>query len=819
MKIHNLVVMVGPSNCGKSVLSKELKASAEKAGIRATIISSDSIRQYLLNSEQSKMSSEMLEISGQAFMLLEAQIQAHLSHPVCTELVIVDSTGLNEHFRQRMADIADRYGYNKTLVVFNPSKEDLLENIRKSKELFGDTSEADEGLSLRHLTRVREAVLGGIDRKIWKDVVKIQKPHQLEKLIEDSRQENFFEDKELQNATTLYVSKDQPVAVIGDVHECTDALKRLVQKVPPEAILVFVGDIIDRKVSKEKQIETDGLENTLNYLQELQSTRKVIIVNGNHENFVFGRIAGKFSAMPELEETYFTSVAELKENPQLLEKAKSVFANNVPFLKIQDENRKNPQRRTAFITHAPCKEIYLGKFSEEALKAQRNFYFKERGNDDKKREELKFIYEEATKSGPWHIFGHVSVRGGKVVRDKNKVWLDTGAASGGALSAAILIGEECYFAQSPTSEDYEYAEKDFFEVFKKLNKGSLEYVTEQYFELDENDQAAVDSVLRGRAEFISGTMPPAPSKGNDLESLEAGLEMFKKQGCSELILEPKYMGSRCQAYLNKKEPSKSFFVSRSGFEFKHVEGLDQLVEKLLEKFKDYPFESELILDGELLPWHALGSGLINRDFHGYADAIDYQLSGLAHDEAFKELKVSEKVNIAQKQQCLEVFKEQLEIYGQEGELVYQPFGILRVDGKVLIEDNSVFMQIAQDEHLVINVQEEGFLEKAQEFVSKLVTERKMEGVVIKPLKYDSSKNQIPYMKVRNKNYLTLIYGYDYKLKEEKLARQKNISGKLSTAINEFKLGKLMLENPEHRTKFVCALYGEIAKERSLDPRL
>lgn len=68
----------------------------------------------------------------------------------------------------------------------------------------------------------------------------------------------------------------------------------------------------------------------------------------------------------------------------------------------------------------------------------------------------------------------------------------------------------------------------------------------------------------------------------------------------------------------------------------------------------------------------------------------------------------------------------------------------------------------------------------------------MEGVVIKP---EVMKNNcVPYLKVRNASYLSIVYSYDYKFthKYNKLMRQKNISMKLRTSINEYRLGNEML---------------------------
>lgn len=78
-----------------------------------------------------------------------------------------------------------------------------------------------------------------------------------------------------------------------------------------------------------------------------------------------------------------------------------------------------------------------------------------------------------------------------------------------------------------------------------------------------------------------------------------------------VVLQPKYMGSRCNVYLHK-DPERCFAVSRNGYKVNHVD-LSSVYGKLLHKFGGYIEEyriAMLPLDGELLPWKVLGEGLI-----------------------------------------------------------------------------------------------------------------------------------------------------------------------------------------------------------------
>lgn len=84
------------------------------------------------------------------------------------------------------------------------------------------------------------------------------------------------------------------------------------------------------------------------------------------------------------------------------------------------------------------------------------------------------------------------------------------------------------------------------------------------------------------------------------------------------------------------------------------------------------------------------------------------------------------------------------------------------------------------------------------------------------------------MKVRNREYLTLVYGYDYCFphKYGKLMKQKNIKLKLRTSLNEYRLSKEMLAvkysdiSPDNEAyKEAANVLFEVAKEKEIDPRL
>ena len=184
-------------------------------------------------------------------------------------------------------------------------------------------------------------------------------------------------------------------------------------------------------------------------------------------------------------------------------------------------------------------------------------------------------------------------------------------------------------------------------------------------------------------------------------------------------------------------------------------------------------------------------------------------------------------------EAYEMYKKQLELYAEDAELEYKPFAILKVvyeNGEEVLpawKTSEMYSFLTDDNYLVLDLADPRSYELAELYFSRLTIENHMEGVVIKP---ELMKDGIvPYMKVRNPSYLSIIYGYDYRFphKYTKLMKQKNISSKLRTSASEYHLGNKMLgvkfsgiapDNESYKAS-VANLLFEVAKEREIDPRL
>lgn len=77
------------------------------------------------------------------------------------------------------------------------------------------------------------------------------------------------------------------------------------------------------------------------------------------------------------------------------------------------------------------------------------------------------------------------------------------------------------------------------------------------------------------------------------------------------------MGSYCDIYLNKNM-EETYFVSRNGHKIDHIdiEAAQKACGELHARF-DWANLQIVIIQSELMPWSALGKGLIENEFGGY----------------------------------------------------------------------------------------------------------------------------------------------------------------------------------------------------------
>lgn len=139
IKLHTLIVGVGPKQCGKTFFFKQKflpmitnAISQNNKLFRPNIkfISSEEIRRWLLNDTENvydKDSERMNNVSESCFNILNIQVNESLR--TGAHIVIVDTTGMNDNFRTDMKNIAMKYNYNIIYCVFDyKNRSDYYEN-------------------------------------------------------------------------------------------------------------------------------------------------------------------------------------------------------------------------------------------------------------------------------------------------------------------------------------------------------------------------------------------------------------------------------------------------------------------------------------------------------------------------------------------------------------------------------------------------------------------------------------------------------------------------------------------------------------------
>ncbi|MFD2611280.1 metallophosphoesterase [Paenibacillus gansuensis] len=857
-KVHTIFLMIGSTECGKTtfaneVLIPQLQFDLPDKHLKSNIqyLSSDSIRQEVLGYEYDKYDQVMLEASSQAFHLLFEKLRMVTSFPVNAEFVIVDTTGLAEDFREKVRKIAAENNYSVEVILFD---------YRKREDYYA--SERSKKLITNHINRLKKDVLGSLSREGYAQIHRVRAKdfYSLDSKSANPDYQVIVENWEQYTRTVL--PQDQKYIMVGDVHEDVDALQGLLKsygyKIESGRLLgtdkvhgtkiILVGDWIDKgKKTKE----------TVEFLYN--NKEHFLLVKGNHENFVSKYIKGEIQgADREVLEHYFDSVGILVGDEALLEKFQDLVDRSEPFYRYS-ASQKGP---SFYVTHAPCRNKYIGKLDANSIRHQRNYRIDRESSFE---EQLQFLREEAVSNQPYHVFGHIATK--TAFRIKNKLHIDTGSVHGNLLTSVTISFKPFYKSHKA---QHAVVTEELPVLFQEQKKVSIQ-------DLDVEELRRLHYVSRHKINFISGTMSPADKDlaSNELESLRRGLDYFAERGMNQVVLQPKYMGSRCNIYLHRT-PENCYAVSRNGYQIKQVD-LTGIYDSLLNKFGGYMEQNlveMMILDGELLPWKAMGDGLIQRQFKPIQTALESEFAFLRENgfeqavgsmvEGFREsgfekdqfhmpkAQLSEKygdsiyqtykyvpdvlktyVPLSEHEQAYAIYKKQLDLYGEDSQLEYKPFALLKLifqDGRELLPDwgtSKMFQFLSEDECLVLDLHDAESLSKAQDYFSKLTVDEYMEGVVIKPEFADN--RSVPFMKVRNPEYLSIIYGYDYKFphKYDKLMKQKNTSQKLRTSSAEYRLGQEMLavkhseiEPGNEQYKEIAAnLLFETAKEREIDPRL
>jgi hypothetical protein len=311
----------------------------------------------------------------------------------------------------------------------------------------------------------------------------------------------------------------------------------------------------------------------------------------------------------------------------------------------------------------------------------------------------------------------------------------------------------------------------------------------------------------------------------------------------------------------------------------------EAVRPLHNKFDWEGVEMRLI-QSEMMPWAALGRGLIDRDFLGYEEChrchanylehsgLSEEITELQNDPTFHqflidqatlsrkdlkkkypdhEIKQYEALSALQLpeveayNEAIEVYGKQREIHGADGELQFKPFNLLKTvyeNGKEVVNESNIEgWEAVTDEKsfhewpaavatwIVLELSNtnesllEGGIAAGYRLMNALVG-KDMEGVVVKPESV-RAEGMAPMFKVRNNDYLQMIYGINFQTNYDYYLSRRGVGKKMRCSINEWGIAQRLLRIPmaeldETNVKYqqlIAARIKEEFFEAKLDPRL
>lgn len=377
----------------------------------------------------------------------------------------------------------------------------------------------------------------------------------------------------------------------------------------------------------------------------------------------------------------------------------------------------------------------------------------------------------------------------------------------------------------------------------------------------------VNWMIKNKVNWLNPTISPAPKKDGVIESVLGALEYYRPY-TDEVVLSIKYMGSYCCMYLHKNL-WESTFISRNGYEINRIERdlLLAAAKPIHEKlFAEGEGVQMYVVEAELMPWRALGGGLIDREYGTYYQvhqshskfikastlpdklrkveaSEDYQKWLNLSQRASEEVKTEFKHHIRKQYECIRelthtlpdpveyqhsirLYKKQLDIFGKEDEVHFNPFNILKVidnDGVEVRKDYNLNNNINTD--YVIVKTDGSDNQRALDFFHKSQS-LELEGIVVKPLKQNLI-NVAPVLKVRTKAYLQLIYGVNFDKDYDRYYAKRDIKRKLRASILGYELAIQLLAIPRSELtadnyqykKLLYKLIGEESTLETLDKRL
>jgi protein phosphatase len=412
----SLVLLVGPSGCGKSTFARRHFKPTE-------VLSSDFFRGMVCDDENNQAASRP------AFDLLHQAVARRLEW---RRFTVIDATNLQAEGRKPLLELARRYHYLTTAVVF-----DLDEDLCQSHNRVRPGRVVPPRVISGQMQNLRRSV-DALETEGVRRVYVLRSLQEVEAVT--IRRVPLWTDRRQDRG---------PFDIIGDLHGCFDELVDLLERlgyllvhqpderglpglttIPPSGRQVlFVGDLGDRGPA------TPSVYRLVMDMVEAGNARCVL---GNHDNKLLRKLRGNtVQATHGLADT----LAQLEaESPEFLARMREFLENLVDHY-VLDGGR-------LVVAHAGLREDLQGRASGRV----RSFalFGDTTGQTDEQGLPVRRNWAAEYRGSAMVIYGHTPVA--RLVWQNNTLNIDTGCVFGGALTA--LRYPECEFVSVPARRAY-----------------------------------------------------------------------------------------------------------------------------------------------------------------------------------------------------------------------------------------------------------------------------------------------------------------------------------------------------------------------------
>lgn len=855
-----IVVLVGPSNSGKSTLLDRLVA--ESVIRRTEAVSSDQFRMMVGDdeyvdwkqrprSEANVIYAEYQQVSAKAFEAMEAMLATRCR---LNKLTWVDATHLYPEDRERLIQVARKAHVPVIAVVLDIPEKELLERDAQ-----------------REYPRGRPRVK--------------QQVQQFKRTLRSIREDGFDASYVLKQPDEItFVRTSNPLVtdmgagidIIGDIHGCYDEMMELIVRLgyvdedgtglyrhPEGRKLISVGDVTSRGPESLK---------CLLFWQRHCAAELAYMIDSNHGWKIARYLDGRDVTLSHGDERVEMELLQF-EREQGQETAKRVRAELRSFLLDAPSHlvfSRNGVRQVV-VAHAGIRDHFIGKQSKRIQDYCR--YGDVEGTDEQGRPVRKDWYVDHN-SGECIVWGHDPRPYPTIVNDT--VNIDQGVVFGGMLTAwrmpereAVSVPAKQDYAGDPDSPLKRWEQRRFAPPnIRKFKEG---FTVQTASKLDvsvhgEVAKTAIDTfshytVPLEELIYIPPTMSPPPgvcSVEGYLEHPQDAFQYYRSQGVTRMVAEKKHMGSRAILLLFRDEqaavqrvgrPMLGNIVTRTGRSFFDPSTEQDVLSRLhADLTVDGYFERHqtefVLLDAEIVPWNLKARELIASQYAHVAEAsmmdrstvLDKLREAQAAGRNVEEWLQETVGKLTNSQTFRDVFQKYCWDVDDIADIRIAPFHTLAHSTGAFweqthewhMEQNREFARMStlmmETEYRVIasEADETDVIRWWDE-----ITAEGHEGIVIKPETFRAwNNNKIiqPAIKVRGRAYLHIIYGMDY-LAPENLSRlrKRKTSKKERHALMESALGiegieRFIRREPLERIH-ECVLATLSLESERVDPRL